>query len=202
MGQRTRTLTELDPNSWRDGARGVHILLTSLGYDLGGNGLRDTPHRVARAWQEMTSGERVDPREYLRTVFHPGYDVDEMIVLRQLRFASLCEHHILPFVGYATVGYIPAPGAGIVGVSKLARVVEAYAHRLQVQERMTSQIADCLQSELDTIGVGVTLRAEHTCMALRGIRSTNSEMVTSVTRGHFRDDPRTRAEFFELAKSS
>lgn len=177
----------------------VRALLVALGYDPTAPGLAATPRRVAAALAELTGGDLVDPGEYLKTTF--AADADEMIVLRRVPVESLCEHHLLPFTGHATVGYIPAPGAGVVGVSKLARVVEGYARRLQLQERLTGQIADCIEGHLSTVGVAVMISAAHSCMMLRGIRRNGSELVTSVTRGAFRADPSTRAEFFALARS-
>jgi GTP cyclohydrolase I len=178
----------------------VYSLLLQLGYDPASNGLERTPMRVVAMLHELTAGEHEDPGVHLKTVFDVAWSTDEMIVLRDIEFASLCEHHLLPFTGRVTVGYLPAEGAGVVGLSKLARVVEGYAHRLQVQERMTTQIADCLERNLDTRGVAVTVAAQHTCMSLRGIRKNGTEMVTSVTRGAFREDGRARAEFFHLAR--
>ena len=182
------------------GESAVRSLLAWCGYDVEADGLADTPRRVATAWAEMTSGEHIDPSGFLATIFHPDRSTDEMIVLRRVPFSSLCEHHVLPFVGHVTVAYVPTEGAGIVGVSKLARVIEAYSRRLQVQERFTTQVADCIEDNLDTRGVAVTVTAIHTCMSLRGIRKDSAEMVTSVTRGLFREDARARAEFFALAR--
>jgi GTP cyclohydrolase I len=173
-------------------------LLAALGYDVTSNGLANTPRRVAAALAELTAGETEDPGRWLATVFDVSWAHDEMIALRGMDFASLCEHHLLPFTGTVTVAYIPAPGAGVVGVSKLARVVDGYARRLQVQERMTTQIADCLEKYLDTRGVAVAVRATHSCMSLRGVRKPGSDMVTNVLRGAFRDDGRVRSEFMAL----
>ena len=176
----------------------VRGLLAQLGYDPDAPPYRETPRRLASALAELTAGETDDPARYLKVTF-PA-DADEMVVLRRVPFVSLCEHHLFPFTGHATVGYIPAAGAGVVGVSKLARVVDAYARRLQLQERLTAQVAACLQGGLDTLGVAVTISAVHTCMALRGPRKQGAELVTSVTLGAFRTDPSARAEFFALAR--
>jgi GTP cyclohydrolase I len=176
----------------------VSGLLTALGYDVTSNGLADTPRRVAAALTELTAGQGEDPGRWLATVFDVSWAHDEMIALRGMDFASLCEHHLLPFTGTVTVAYIPAEGAGVVGVSKLARVVDGYARRLQVQERMTTQIADCLEKHLDTRGVAVAVRATHLCMSLRGVRKPGADMVTNVLRGAFREDLRARAEFMAL----
>lgn len=175
----------------------VRGLLAQLGYDPDADAYRETPRRLAAALAELTAGEADDPARYLKVTF-PA-DADEMIVLRRVPFASLCEHHLFPFTGCATVGYIPAPGAGVVGVSKLARVVDAYARRLQLQERLTAQVAACISDGLDTLGVAVMISAEHACMAIRGPR-VSAELVTSVTLGAFRTDPPARAEFFALAR--
>lgn len=178
----------------------LRSLIASTGCDPTSDGLADTPRRWIAALAEMTGGQHIDPAAFLRVIFHPDHSTDEMIVLRRVGFVSLCEHHLLPFIGAATVGYIPAPGAGVVGLSKLARVVDGFARRLQLQERMTTQIADCLQVNLDTVGVAVTLSATHTCLAIRGARKDGAQMITSVTRGAFRDEPSARAEFFALAR--
>lgn len=179
----------------------VAMLLDCCGYDLDADGLADTPRRVARTWIELTAGEHSDPGDHLRRTFDPdGMDVDEMVVLRRIGFVSLCEHHVLPFAGHATVAYIPAPGAAIVGLSKLARVVDGYAHRLQVQERLTTQIANCIDKHLDNVGVGVQIEATHTCLSLRGARKETAVMVTSKLTGLFKEDPRARAEFLDLAR--
>jgi GTP cyclohydrolase I len=175
---------------------GVRALLSHLGADVTDPGLLDTPARVVRALREMTSGYSVDPAELLSVAFDVSFD--EMIVVRAVEFTSLCEHHLLAFTGTATVGYIPN-GRGVVGLSKLARLVECYARRLQVQERMTQQIAQALQSFLDPVGVGVVVRARHSCMGCRGVRKPGAEMVTSSLLGAMRDEPQTRAEFLTLA---
>lgn len=157
-------------------------------------GLLDTPDRAARAWRELTSGYGVDPAELLTTFHADGYD--EMVLLRQYAFHSLCEHHLLPFTGVAHVGYIP--DRRIVGLSKLGRVVDAYARRLQVQERLTSQVARLLDRELKPKGVIVVLEARHMCMELRGVHQTGQTMVTSAVRGVLKDKPEARAEALAL----
>lgn len=179
----------------------VRALLAGIGYDTQASAvLHDTPRRVASAYAELTSGEQENPDKYLAVTF-PA-DADEMIVLRHIPFVSVCEHHLFPFAGHATVAYIPALGAGVVGVSKLARVVDAYARRLQLQERLTAQIASCIETNLATIGVAVTVTATHSCLALRGARKDGAVFVTSVTRGRFREDPAARQEFFSLAREA
>lgn len=182
----------LDP-----GERAVRVLLDELGEDVDRPGLADTPARVVRALRELTSGHDVDPAELLAVTFPDEYD--EMVLVRGVDFTSLCEHHLLTFTGTATVAYIPTPGRGVVGLSKLARLVDCYARRLQVQERMTQQIALAIDKHLQPVGVGVVVRARHSCMGCRGVRKPGAEMVTSALLGAMRDEPQTRAEFLTLA---
>lgn len=170
-------------------------LLQSLGVPLDRAGTRDTPQRLVKSLHELTQGYHDDPAEILSTRFPATYD--EMIVVREIEFWSLCEHHVLPFHGTATVGYLPGPDGGVVGLSKLARLVHAFSRRLQIQERLTQEIAQAMQEHLKPAGVGVVLRASHLCMAMRGVR-TPAEMVTSALLGRFRD-PTVRAEFLSLA---
>lgn len=171
--------------------RAVADLLDALGTDRTDEGLIDTPRRVAMAFQEMLT-----PRAFTPTTFANDEGYDELVLARDIPFHSLCQHHLLPFKGVAHVGYLP--GERILGLSKLARVVELFARRLQVQERLTKQVADWLQDELAPKGVGVVLEAEHLCMSLRGVQATGSRTVTSSLHGVLRDDPRSRAEFFSL----
>lgn len=159
-------------------------------------GLRDTPKRVTKAFREMLSGYGADPATILKTTFKENYD--EMVVLRDIQFVSLCEHHMLPFTGTAMVGYIP--NDGVVGISKLARLVECFAKRLQVQERMTKQIAEALTEHLEPLGCGVVMTAHHSCMSCRGVKQLNTEMITSAMRGVF-IEPQTRYEFLSFNKS-
>ena len=170
----------------------VREILIALGEDPDREGLLDTPERVARAYAELCAGLREDPRSHLNTTFDE--DHREMVILRDIPFASICEHHLLPFTGKAHVGYIPQ--GRVVGLSKLARVVEGYARRPQVQERLTSAIADAIMEELEPDGCGVVIEATHTCMTIRGIQKPGSSMITSAMRGGFRRRPETRAEFF------
>jgi GTP cyclohydrolase I len=170
---------------------GARELLLGLGADLESESLRDTPRRVAAALAEMLS-----PVHFEATTFPNDEGYDEMVVARDIPFSSLCEHHLLPFKGVAHVGYLP--GKRIIGLSKLARVVELFARRMQVQERMTVQIAGWLQEQLAPRGIGVVLEAEHLCMSLRGVQKPGSRTVTSALRGAVRDDPRTRQEFLGL----
>lgn len=173
----------------------VTRLLEYLGEDPGRDGLKDTPVRVIKAYQEMTRGYAMNPSELLRV-----FDVvaDEVIILRGIRFSSLCEHHLLPFSGTATVGYIPKEGKAV-GISKLSRVVECFARRLQVQERLTNQIAEAIQQYLNPVGVGVIIKAHHSCMGCRGVNQPEAEMVTSSMLGAMRDRPEARAELLSLS---
>jgi GTP cyclohydrolase I len=170
-------------------------LLEALGVPCDSGPLADTPARAARAFAELLT-----PVPFTPTTFPNDEHYDELVVSRSIRFASVCEHHLLPFVGYAHVGYLPADR--LLGLSKLARVVEHHARGLQVQERLTAQIADWLDTTLRPKGVGVVLEAEHACMSLRGIRAADAWTVTSALRGHVRDDARTRAEFLALTTNA
>lgn len=172
----------------------VYELLRYVGENPNREGLRETPARVARAWKELTAGYGQDPRQVLGTTFKEAYD--SMVVVRAIPFASLCEHHLLPFHGHATIGYIP--DGRVVGLSKLARLVECYARRLQVQERMTEQIAHAVTTVLETKGTGVVVEAYHTCMAMRGVRK-EAATVTSSLHGAMLDESPARAEFMGLA---
>ena len=174
----------------------IREILIAIGEDPDREGLVKTPARVARMYEELFAGLSGEPDEYLETTFEHAHD--EMIVVRDIPFYSICEHHLLPFFGRAAVGYIP--NERIVGLSKLARVVEHLARRPQVQERLTCQVADRIEQVLDPVGVAVTIEAEHTCMTMRGVKKPGSQMVTSVTRGAFRNNPATRAEFFDAVQ--
>lgn len=173
-------------------ARAVRDLLVALGEDPAADHLLDTPRRVAAAFTELLS-----PAPFTMTTFPNDERYDEMVLATDIPFTSLCQHHLLPFTGRAHVAYLP--GDRIVGLSKLARVVESFARRLQVQERLTAQIADRLEQALQPRGVGVVLEAEHSCMSLRGVRATGSCTTTSALRGLMREDGRTRQEFLSLA---
>jgi GTP cyclohydrolase I len=172
----------------------VREILAAVGENPDREGLRATPTRVARMYQELFSGLEQNPADHLVTAFTERYD--EMVVLRDISFNSMCEHHLMPFEGKAHVAYLP--DGQVVGISKLARVVDAYAHRPQVQERLTSQIADLLMSKLAAKGVAVVLEATHTCMTCRGIKKAGSIMVTSAVRGLCKSDARTRGEVISL----
>ncbi len=172
----------------------VRSMLQQLGLDADSDGLADTPRRITDMYVELFSGLHEDPREVLQVTFEEGHQ--EMVILRDIPFYSMCEHHFMPFHGEAHVGYLPE--GRIVGLSKLARAVEIFARRPQVQERLTSQIADCIEEVLGAKGVGVVIKAEHLCMTARGVRKPGSRMVTSATRGRFRSHENTRQEFLRL----
>ncbi|MFQ5591625.1 MAG: GTP cyclohydrolase I FolE [Phycisphaerae bacterium] len=172
----------------------VHEILLAVGEDADREGLRETPRRVAQMYQELFSGLNKDPAEHLTALFVESYD--ELVVLKDVAFNSLCEHHLMPFEGCVHLAYVP--DGKIVGVSKLARVVEVFAHRPQVQERLSSQIADLLMSRLCAKGVAVVVQATHTCMTCRGVRKAGSVMITSAVRGTCRSDARTRSEVLAL----
>jgi len=172
----------------------VRTILTAVGEDPDRPGLVDTPRRVAKMYREMFSGLNRDPARHLRVQFPENYD--EMVLVRDITFTSMCEHHLLPFTGVAHVAYIP--NGRVTGLSKLARVVEEVARRPQVQERMTHEIANLIETELSPPGVAVVIKAEHSCMAIRGIRKAGSSTVTSALRGQFKTNPSSRAEVMSL----
>jgi GTP cyclohydrolase I len=171
--------------------RAVADLLAALGQDTGDEHIRDTPRRMATAYAELLTA-----RPFKLTTFPNEEGHDELVLVREIPLHSLCQHHLLPFIGVAHVGYLP--GERILGLSKLARVVEQFARGLQVQERLTKQVADWLLQELAPKGVGVVMEAEHLCMTLRGVQASGSRTVTSALHGTLRDDPRSRAEFLAL----
>lgn len=173
----------------------IRELLLAVGEDPDRDGLRDTPARVARAYQEIFAGLRQDPAEVLSASFDIGHE--EMVLVKDIEVYSTCEHHLVPFHGVAHVGYIPGPGGQVTGLSKLARLVDVYARRPQVQERLTGQIADALVEVLQPRGVLVVVECEHLCMSMRGVRKPGSRTVTSAVRGQMRD-PATRAEAMSL----
>ena len=175
--------------------RATYDLLVAIGEDPDRDGLRDTPERVARAYREIFAGLWQEPEDVLTTTFDLGHD--EMVLLKDIEVRSVCEHHLVPFAGVAHVGYIPSPAGRITGLSKLARLVDVYARRPQVQERMTTQIADALMRILEPRGAIVVLQCEHLCMSMRGIRKPGATTVTSAVRGQLRD-PTTRAEAMSL----
>ena len=173
----------------------VEALLVELGEDPRRQGLTSTPERVARAMRELTDGYGVKPEDVIAdAIFYQDYD--EMVVVKDIAFYSLCEHHMLPFFGHVQVGYLPK--GKVVGLSKIPRLVEVYAHRLQLQEQMTKAIAEALNGTLEPRGVGVVVEARHLCMEMRGVETPGGRMITSCMLGTFRRDPRTRAEFLDL----
>ncbi len=174
--------------------RAVREILVAVGEDPDREGVIETPARVARMYAELFSGLRIDPRQYLEKSFTEKYD--EIVLVRDITFCSVCEHHLMPFVGKAHIAYMPS--GKVIGLSKLARVVEAVARRPQVQERMTEEIADLLMSELDARGVAVVIEASHTCMTVRGVRKPGSLCVTSAMKGIFRSNQSTRSEVLQL----
>jgi len=174
--------------------KAVAEILLAVGEDIHREGLQKTPERVARMYTELLGGTLEDPHVHLQSVFTEKYD--EIVLLRDIPFYSVCEHHLLPFIGKAHVAYLPT--GKVLGVSKIARIVDCFAHRLQAQERLTGQIADFLMQNLRPLGVAVVLQASHGCMTIRGIRKPGSEMVTSALRGSFKKDARSRAEVLQL----
>ena len=182
--------------SRHDAENAVRTLLRWSGENPEREGLLDTPKRVVKAYEDWFSGYAMDPDDYLARTFEEVCGYDEMIVLRDIQFESHCEHHMAPIIGRAHVGYLP--NGKVVGISKLARVVEAYARRFQVQEKMTAQIASCIQRALQPMGVGVVVEAAHECMTTRGVHKRGVSMVTSTMLGTFREDARTRSEFLQF----
>ena len=177
----------------------VRTLIEWAGDDPDREGLVDTPRRVLKAYRELFAGYEADPRDYLARTFEEVAGYDELVLLRDIRVVSFCEHHMLPFLGKAHVGYLPADR--VVGISKLARVVNGFARRLQIQEKLTAEIADAIQDILKPKGVGVVIVSEHSCMTMRGVNTPGSRLTTSSLLGVVRDDPRTRQEFLELVRN-
>jgi GTP cyclohydrolase I len=199
-GARVRVTSGVEPRGSFDHERieqGVRLILEGLGLDPGNPGIADTPARVARMYDEIFAGLLVDAEDVLDVVFEEGHD--ELVLIRDIPLASMCEHHLIPFVGRAHVGYIPNVRGQVTGLSKLARVVDLVAKRPNLQERLTTRIADILEKGLEPRGVLVIVEAEHYCMTMRGVRKPGAVTVTSAVRGIMRDDPRTRAEAMALA---
>ncbi len=182
---------EIDRNKIEDG---VKLILEGIGEDLGREGLIGTPERVWRMYEEILNGKEIDMSAILERTFYEQHD--EMVLVKDIPFFSICEHHLLPFLGKAHIGYIPK--GHVVGVSKMVRVLKAEAMKLQLQERLTKNVADILMRELNPTGVGVVVEAEHLCMSIRGVKSFGAKMVTSAMRGGFRSHETTRAEFLSL----
>ena len=176
----------------------VRTLIEWAGDDPHREGLLETPKRVTKSYRELFGGYETDPREYLERTFEEVGGYDEMVVLRDIRVVSFCEHHMLPVIGRAHVGYLPTNR--VVGISKLARVVHGFARRLQIQEKLTAEIAEAIQDILKPKGVGVVVEAEHSCMTMRGVNTPGSTLTTSTLLGDLRDDARTRQEFLELVR--
>ncbi|MEJ5259754.1 MAG: GTP cyclohydrolase I FolE [Anaerohalosphaeraceae bacterium] len=201
MGEASKKISNPSPEGVVDTERiekAVREILLAVGEDPEREGLKATPQRVARMYAELLAGMKQDPAEHLKSIFHEKYD--EIVLLREIPFYSICEHHLMPFIGKAHVAYLPA--GRVLGVSKLARIVDTFARRLQVQERLTDQIADFLMKSLEPIGVAVVLEASHSCMTIRGIQKPGAVMVTSSLRGIFKRDPRSRAEVLTLMHSN
>lgn len=177
----------------------VRTLIEWAGDDPDREGLLDTPRRVVKAYRELFAGYESDPRDYLARTFEEVGGYDELVLLRDIRVVSFCEHHMLPFLGKAHVGYLP--NDRVVGISKLARVVHGFARRLQIQEKLTAEIAGAIQDILQPKGVGVVIVSEHSCMTMRGVNTPGSRLTTSHLLGEVRDDPRTRQEFFDLVRN-
>jgi GTP cyclohydrolase IA len=176
--------------------RGVRLILEGIGEDLERDGLRETPTRVARMWEEITVGLRTDPSDALQVIFEEGHD--ELVMVRDIPLYGICEHHMIPFVGKAHVAYVPNERGQLTGLSKLARLVDGLSKRLQVQERLTAEIAEALMHHLDPRGAMVVIEAEHLCMSMRGVRKPGAVTVTSAVRGQFRDSMSTRMEAMNL----
>jgi GTP cyclohydrolase I len=185
-----------NPPTQAEAEAAVRTLLEWAGDNPDREGLLDTPARVARSYRELFSGYDTDPRAYLERTFEEVGGYDSLIVLSDIRVVSFCEHHMLPVIGRAHVGYLP--NNRVVGISKLARVVNGFGRRLQIQEKMTAEIADAIQEVLQPKGVGVVIEAEHSCMTLRGVNTAGSKLTTSRLLGVVRDDSRTRKEFLHL----
>jgi GTP cyclohydrolase IA len=186
------------PVSQSDAEAAVRTLIRWAGDNPEREGLLDTPARVARSYRELFAGYEVDPRAYLERTFEEVGGYNQLVVLKDIRFVSFCEHHMLPVVGVAHVGYLPTDR--VVGISKLARVVRGYARRLQIQEKMTSEIATAIEEVLRPQGVGVVIEAEHSCMTMRGVDAPGASLTTSALLGVVRDDARTREEFLRLVR--
>ena len=199
MAKKTTPSRKPRKPSRKQAEQAIETLLLWAGEDPRREGLIDTPKRVAEAYKDWFSGYKENPVQFLRRTFEEVEGYDEMIVLRDIQFESHCEHHMAPIIGKAHVGYLPRNK--VVGISKLARVVEAFARRFQVQEKMTAQIANCIEDVLKPKGVGVVIEAVHQCMTTRGIHKAGVSMVTSQMIGTFRKDARTRAEFLRMIGS-
>mgnify|MGYP001600560977 CR=1 FL=1 len=193
-------MTEKTQPSQADAEAAVRTLIQWAGDDPDREGLLDTPARVVRSYKELFAGYESDPKEYLKRTFEEVGGYDELVILKDIRVVSFCEHHMLPFLGKAHVGYLPRNR--VVGISKLARVVHGFARRLQIQEKLTAQVAEAIQDILEPKGVGVVVVSEHSCMTMRGVNTPGTRLTTSHLLGEVRDDPRTRQEFFDLVRNN
>jgi GTP cyclohydrolase I len=182
-----------------DAEAAVRVLIEWAGDDPAREGLLETPRRVARSYRELFAGYETDPKDYLAKTFEEVAGYDELVILKDIPVVSFCEHHMLPFIGRAHVGYLPSER--VVGISKLARVVRGFARRLQIQEKLTAQVAGAIQEILKPKGVGVVIVSEHSCMTMRGVNTPGTRLTTSHLLGEVRDDPRTRQEFFDLVRT-
>ena len=182
-----------------DAEAAVRVLIEWAGDDPDREGLLETPARVARSYRELFAGYEADPRDYLAKTFEEVAGYDELVILKDIPVVSFCEHHMLPFIGRAHVGYLPS--SRVVGISKLARVVRGFARRLQIQEKLTAEVAGAIQEILQPKGVGVVIISEHSCMTMRGVNTPGTRLTTSHLLGEVRDDPRTRQEFFDLVRN-
>lgn len=182
-----------------DAEAAVRVLIEWAGDDPDREGLLETPARVARSYRELFAGYESDPRDYLARTFEEVGGYDELVILKDIPVVSFCEHHMLPFIGRAHVGYLPSNR--VVGISKLARVVRGFARRLQIQEKLTAEVAGAIQEILQPKGVGVVMISEHSCMTMRGVNTPGARLTTSHLLGEVRDDPRTRQEFFDLVRT-
>jgi GTP cyclohydrolase I len=200
MSDPSRPPADVPPFDHARAAAAVRELLIAIGEDPDREGLKETPGRVARAYEELTAGLRQAPEDVLTTTFDLGHD--EMVLVRDIELWSMCEHHLVPFTGVAHVGYIPAKTGMITGLSKLARLVDVYAKRPQVQERLTTQVAEALMELLEARGVIVVIEAEHLCMTMRGVKKAGARTITSAVRGSFRTNATTRAEAMALINRS
>ena len=182
-----------------DAEAAVRVLIQWAGDDPDREGLLETPARVARSYRELFAGYESDPKDYLAKTFEEVAGYDELVILKDIPVVSFCEHHMLPFIGRAHVGYLPS--SRVVGISKLARVVRGFARRLQIQEKLTAEVAHAIQDILKPKGVGVVVISEHSCMTMRGVNTPGTRLTTSHLLGEVRDDPRTRQEFFDLVRT-
>jgi GTP cyclohydrolase I len=182
-----------------DAEAAVRVLIEWAGDDPDREGLLETPRRVAKSYRELFAGYESDPRDYLAKTFEEVAGYDELVILKDIPVVSFCEHHMLPFIGRAHVGYLPS--SRVVGISKLARVVRGFARRLQIQEKLTAEVAHAIQDILKPKGVGVVVISEHSCMTMRGVNTPGTRLTTSHLLGEVRDDPRTRQEFFDLVRT-